>query len=214
MSNENIEEIYADLYEQLSTRPRKSLKIIKQACDSQVNIKATDFSYATIGRLSYELGGVDAHYINKKGGELHKRLINAYQANYSLPKTKSNPLRDPLIWVNEIEDAAIRFQVLNLVSENKRIQNELNLLKANTVLDVDLRVPTASKQVKPALENMLDHDELQALAHFISPQNLKNFGWEIGTNGRLIDKTGDKARNTTKIGFIDAIEKIITIQGE
>jgi hypothetical protein len=210
MSNQVIEEIYNELYKKATTRTKSSLKLLKSACDSQVSRKAKDFTYATIGLITSELGGIKTQAIRNKTGKHFRNLIDAYSAVYSREKPK-NLSDDPLSWLNQIEDAAIRYQVLDLFAENKRLRNELNLLKANTVIDIDMRVSSSPNPDSIMLENKLDDIELKALTHFISETNLKNFGWKLGTNGRLIDARG---KSLTKVGFIDAIEKLATIPSD
>jgi hypothetical protein len=207
MSNVTIDTIYNDLYEQATTRTKKSLETLKEACDSQVSRKATDFTVATIGRISEEMGGVKEQAIRNKTGEHFRTLIEAYSTVHSvkMPKALS---KDPLTWVNTIEDPRQRYEVLNMYAENKRLQNELNLLKASTVIDVDMRVSSAPQSDGIRLENKLNDVELRALTHFISESNLKHFDMKLGTNGRLLN-SGGKA--ITKVGFIDAIEKLAII---
>lgn len=208
MTNKTIETIYNELYEQATTRSKKSLKIIKAACDSQVNIKATDFTIATIGLLSEELGGIKAKAMRNKEGKHFKQLVSAYSDRYSTKVTKP-PKKDPLDWISDIEDAGTRIKVYDLYAENKRVRNERDLLKAVKVVDVDMRLSSESQSEQLMLGNKLDHDELQALSHFISEQNLKNWAWTKGKSGELLDASGRKA---TKPGFIDAIEKLLIIK--
>jgi hypothetical protein len=208
MSNQTIETIYNELYEQATTRTKKSLKILKAACDGQVKIKATDFTPATIGLLSEELGGIKAHAMRNKEGEHYKKLVKAYSDFYSSKVIKSIK-KDPLDWISDIEDTGTRIKVYDLYAENKQLRNERNLLSAVKVVEVDMRLSSGSQSDQVKLENKLDHDELKALSHFISDRNLKNWAWTKGPNGELVDQTG---RNATEKGFVDAIEKLLLIE--
>jgi hypothetical protein len=208
MSNQTIETIYNELYEQATTRTKQSLEILKAACESQVNIKATDFTVATIGLLSDELGGIKAKAMRNKEGKHFKQLVEAYSAIYS-PKVTKPTKKDPLDWISDIEDAGTRIKVYDLYAENKQLRNERNLLSAVKVVEVDMRLSSGSQSDQVRLENKLDHDELQALSHFISDRNLKSWAWTKGPNGELVDQTG---RNATQKGFVDAIEKLLLIE--
>lgn len=207
MSNDTIQTIYECLFEQAGSRTKRSLEIIKEACESQVRRKVSDFSIATIGRISDEMGGVKAQAIRNKTGKHFRQLISAYETAYTqdIPKqTKA----DTSTWYNQIEDAPVRYQVLDLLAENKKLKNELNILKSVTTIEVDMRNQPREEQASHYLENKLTEVELRALTDFISEKRLADFGWSIGKNGRLLDAKG---RPTTKVAFVDAIEKLATI---
>lgn len=207
MSNDNIQTLYESLSEQASSRTKRSLEIIKAACESQVRRKASDFSIAIIGRISEEMGGVKAQAIRNKTGEHFRLLISAYESTYTRDTPKQTKA-DTSNWYNQIEDASIRYQVLDLIAENRKLKNELNILKSVTTIEIDMRNQPREDQASYYLENELTDIELLALTDFISEQRLRDFGWSIGKNGRLLDSEG---RPTTKVAFVDAIEKLTTI---
>jgi hypothetical protein len=58
-----------------NTRKQRSLEIINGICREQLDRGSSDFSIATIGRLSSERGGPSPQTIRNKGGDDFRALI-------------------------------------------------------------------------------------------------------------------------------------------
>jgi hypothetical protein len=205
-----IEIIYQDLIEQSSDLIKAKLTILKEACESQVRGKSTDFSIATIGLISQDLGGVKTQTIRNKNknSKSYKALIGAYKARYSKPVPKNIKNDEPIRLANCIEDTLTRLMVLDLIATNKKLQNELNLQKSNIMIELDHR-KNSHQEDSVAIENKLNKQELNALTSFISDHKLKNLGWKLGNNGRIVDAEN---RPVTKPFFIDAVNKLSLVE--
>jgi hypothetical protein len=205
--SKNIDIIFDELCEQAkSNRVKNNLKLLKQACDIQLKNKSSDFSIATIGRISGGLGGVKTQSIRNNTGEAYRYLIAAYSAANPIKNIDKKHL-DPMSWVGRIESPELRYKVFDLVANEKKLRNELNQLKAVTEIQIDLRKDQQKTDMR--LENKLSNIELKALSNFISDSKLAENGFKIGSNGRLVNTSG---KPITKPGFVDAIQKLLTIE--
>ena len=109
--------------------------------------------------------------------------------------------------IKQLEDASIRNLALDLMEENRALKNEVNILKGAKTIDIDLR-SDKSQSSTPLIDNVLDNKERGALSHFISPNNLAEYGWNINANGAVCDMNG---RKLTRPGFVQAIEKLYIV---
>lgn len=201
-----IEEIYQGLIEGASDSVKAKLKILKKACESQVTGKSTDFSFGVIGKISKEMGGPAESTIKNKSklSPMYQSLVMVYRARYSKPVPKKARNSEPLRLANCIEDTVTRLMVLDLISTNRKLQNELNLQKSKGLIELDHR-KNAPQEDFVALENKLTSGEVNALTSFISENKLKDLGWKLGEHGRIVDVKG---KPVTKPFFIDAINKL------
>ena len=201
-----IEEIYQGLIEEASDSVKSKLAILKKACESQVRGNSTDFTFGVIGKISKEMGGPAESTIKNKSklSPLYQSLVGAYRARYSRPVPKKTNNAEPIRLANCIEDTITRLMVLDLISTNRKLQNELNLQKSKGLIELDHR-KNAPQEDFVALENKLTSGEVNALTSFISENKLKDLGWKLGDHGRIVDVKG---RPVTKPFFIDAINKL------
>ena len=207
--NNSIEVIYQDLIEGASNSVKAKLTILRDACESQVRGKSTDFSIATIGLISQDLGGIKTQTIRNKSrnSQKYQNLIAAYKARYSKPVPRQVKNDEPINLANCIEDTRTRLMVLDLIATNKKLQNELNLLKNVQVIELDHR-KNVNLDDFLAIEDKLSREERKALISFTSDSKLKDIGWSVGKNGRLIDING---KPVTKPFFVDAINKLSVV---
>ena len=206
-SNENIESLYQELIQDVSETIQKKLKILRDACDSQVIGKSNDYTIATIGRISQSKSGVSAQTIRNKSkhGKRYRALIDAYSTYYSKPVPKKIDSNNPQYLASCIEDTQTRIMVYELLSKNKKLQNELNMLKSVTEIEIDFRKNTTKIEKPLKLKNQLTEQERAALLNFVSETKLKDLGWQTSTNGRLLEENG---KPVTKPFFVDAINKL------
>jgi hypothetical protein len=201
-------EVYDELCKDASRTVRSSLEKIKNACESQVNGNSKDFSYAVIGRISEANEGVTALTIGKstKNGTAYRKLIDVYATVHSRPVGKKEPKGEAALLsrIKRMEDATARNLAFDLMQENRALKNELNILKGAKTIDIDLRT-NKSQSSTPLLDNVLDKRERESLNHFISQNNLKEYGWTISDSGAISDMNG---RKLTRPGFVQAIEKL------
>lgn len=206
--DDSIKIIYEELCDSSSNKVKETLEILSKVCETQVKNKSRDFSIASIGRLSDDMGGIKAQGIRNKdknkNNEKYRTLIQAYVTKYETSVTNIEKIRDPLHLAKSIEDPILRIMVLDLVSENIKLKNELNLQKRATTISLDLRTEQHQSST-PLLDNILNKQERDALSAFIQPASLTGLGLKIGTLGRLVNSSG---KPVTQSFFIEAIEKL------
>ena len=211
--------IFEDLKSKASTRQAKSLDILNEVLKAQYDARHHNFSIAEIARLSVDRGGPSASTIRNKTGLIFRQLIEAWAAQagttMKLPaNTIANGKRVPKD--NElltlIEDPVVRAVFGQIIAERNRFRNELNTLKANSNLMIDLRpkhkpnrtMHSGTVQVLPALT--LNEMEIEALKGAVSERLFERRDWSVSQAGQVKDENG---REIFKHGFVSAIKKIL-----
>ncbi|WP_110456902.1 gamma-mobile-trio protein GmtX [Shewanella algidipiscicola] len=190
-----------------------SIELIHQICIEQSERGSCDFTIATIGRLSEAVNGPKTQAIRNKTGEKYRALIQSW-AEYKKPlKVISSKVKEQNSWVGDIDDARIRWLVMDLIAQNSKLTGQLQLAKELSNINIDLR-PSANNNAMessshPSLtkSNLLP-TELEALSHSIDPDTFEKIGWTVDKRGRVKDRDGN---TIFKAGYVDAIEKILAI---
>ena len=209
--SETIEITYNELLETASEKVKRQLAILKDACESQVTGKSSDFSIATIGKISEGKGGVKTQTIRNstKNAKAYRSLIEVYSAYYSAPIGKQLSVKNDLMQMvkNTVEDPQARILIMEALAQNKKLKRELNIFKSGTTLELDFRENAQRDAPEPLqlTHERLTDGERKALVHFLSDTHLKDLGWSRGASGRLVDANG---KPTTKPFFVEAIEKL------
>lgn len=205
-----------DLLEQLkgtaNTRKQKNLDLIHAVCREQYERGSRDFSVATIARIAHERGGPTRGAIHNKTGDDFKALIKAWAEHTGGVTRKERKVSENpyMALIEKIEAPDVRSIMASLLAENQKMRRQINLLKTNAGVVIDMRtqaitIPTESTQILPALTGLTD-SEKEALRHAISERLLKDEGWSCDERGRIIN---DKGREIFKVGFATAIRKIL-----
>lgn len=202
-----INETYDTLFESAPPSVQKNLEILKQACELQVKFKNYDFSIATIGRTSKELGGVSTQTIRNKSnwGEKYREIISLYHASYGPQNKVQLRTQSTLTLANSIEDAATRIQVLDLLAENRKLKRELDIIRNFKVIDINHGNASLGDHTGNQASDLTDV-ELSAISNFISETHLKDLGWEVDKRGRLVDASTMKSKSQPF--FFNALQKV------
>jgi hypothetical protein len=212
--NSRVNAVYDSLFDKSTKRTKDSLAIIKKVCDEQVNKKHLNFTIAEIARLSKTKGGPSEQTIRNKtsAGETYRSLIDAFSIEYSPTKsiTTSSNTKNVTTTIHEIENHHTRIQMYDLLAENLKLKSQIREYElassAPTIYNLNDNDLSSTLQIE-----QLNSLEIKALSQFISDDNLLHLGLEIDDNGRLVKLINGDVY--TKPGFIDAIRKITTIQG-
>lgn len=193
-------------------RRAKNLDIIHAVCRKQHEGGSADFSVATISKIAQECGGPVKSTIHNKTGDAFKGLIKAWAdhtggTTRKVRKVMENPVYAVL---DKIPDPAVRAVMGAVLAENKKLRGEVNLLKANTEVIIDLTTKPSSHtretiQILPVF-NGLNDSEREALRHAISDELMQDEAWLQDNHGRILNAKG---RTIFKIGFVSAIRKIL-----
>jgi hypothetical protein len=210
------EELLGQLKAGANARKAKNLDIVHAVCREQFERGSKDFSVAIIGRLSQERGGPATQSIHNKTGDDFKGLISVW-ANYTGGSSKrphkviDNPIYAVL---GKIPDPAVRSVMGSVLAENTKLRGEVNLLKRNANVVIDLRPTSASPDTQQPIiilpTTALTDSEKEALRHAISEKLLEDEGWVTDESGRIMNQHG---RVILKVGFISAIRKMLGCPG-
>lgn len=201
-----IEGVFNTLLEETkSERVKRTLKIINQVCEEQLERGSKDFSIATISRVGGKLGVPQAQSIRNKSGKPYKLLIKAWQEAYPL-NAVTRPVKSKE-WVERIEEPTIRYLVYDLLSKNRHLSSELQLVKSVKTLEVDLRQKNSDLNSTKDLCSWTD-SEISALKLAIDDCFLDRNKWAKTSRGAIEDKNGSIIFER---GFVSAIQKILDL---
>lgn len=214
MINISPDEQYNRLYENASTRKRRSLKIIHEVCKKQTQEGILDFSIGTIAKLIASDGGPSEQSLRNKNGEDYRLLIKqwAEYANGSskkLKKQKASTLNEEIL--ENVNDPTVRALVGMILAENKKLKNENSLLKQQTTLTIDMRkskdesLSIGKDTVIVAASYNLTDTELKALNEAISDEFMQHRGWTVDEYGRV----KEKGIFVYRTGYVTAIKKVL-----
>lgn len=194
-----------------STRTIQSLEAIHKVCAELKKRGHSDFSVAAVAAFGEGRGVPKAQSIRNKTGEPYRVLIDAWRKTSGPTrdvKPRNSTLPQRYEWVESIEDPRLKFLVQDLIVNHQKLDADLQRVKSITTLQVDLREKVPEKLSSPTSEIVLTSNELAALNAAIDPSFLDQEGWDVDQRGRIKSASG---RTLFKPGFVDAIQKILSI---
>lgn len=206
------DELFLKFYENASTRKKKTLELINNACKKQYESDIKDFSIGTIARLIADDGGPSEQALRNKHGEDYRALINQWAEYYEV--TTKKPKKEKISTVNDdilasISDPTTKALVGMLMSENKKLKRENSLLKEQTTFTIDMRsIDDMSRNKDVVIVDLsynLTDTEIDALRNAISNEFMKHQGWTTDNYGRV----KENGIQVYKAGYITAIQKIL-----
>ncbi len=203
------EALCQQLTETATTRTRRSLELIHDVCRDQKRSGATDFSYATIGRLSKKRGGVGERsiYNPTPSGKIYRAQIDAW-ARISDDNKKRKPVeRIENDWslLDLIEKPSVRAEVSILLSRVSKLEGQVSAFRQ--AANQDRVIHLSSGLGSAAYTSVLTDDERSALRQAISPSFLSQQNWAVD-NSNDIRTTRGGARVLPR-EYVNAIRKIL-----
>lgn len=206
------EELFSKLYENASTRKKKTLELINSACKKQAESEIKDFSLGTIARLIADEGGLSEQALRNKNADDYRTLISQWAEYYK--STTKKPKKENISTINEdilssISEPTTRALVGMLMADNKKLKRENSMLKEQTTLSIDMRPINDTNINKDVVivepsYNLID-SEIEALKNAISDEFMKQQEWIIDTYGRV----KQNGIQVYKAGYVTAIKKIL-----
>ncbi|WP_052370890.1 gamma-mobile-trio protein GmtX [Chromobacterium haemolyticum] len=204
-------ELIEQLCQLASPRKAQSLRLILTICVEQTQRGSSDFSVATIGRLSAERGGPSAAAIRNKPGEDYRALIKTYAASVNgQDRKKREPAPSEAEALLEgVNDPVLKVRVKLLLAEMESLRAQLlaarHLANKTAVLELGL---DSGEHVPHAHADglFLSLQEVTALEAAISPATLEHWGWSIDQAGRVLTET---SQVVFRAGFVTAIRKTV-----
>lgn len=205
----NPTDLYKELYENASTRKKRTLEIINRACDAQSKSSMKDFSLPTIAKIIAPEGGPTEQALRNKNGTDYRNLIacwaNYTQSSMKKPSKQPSNIYDELL--SNIEDATTKALVGILIAENKKLKAENILLKKESNFTIDMRKDNSAKDSVVIMPSPYDFSdsEINALKSAISGDFFAEQGWTVDEVGRVKDGN----YTLYKVGYVNAIRKIL-----
>lgn len=210
MSN-TPKELVEELSKSSSPRKIQSLELILAICEEQTQRGSSDFSVATIGRLSAERGGPSAAAIRNKPGEDYRALIKAYAASVNGQDRKKRPSApseaDALL--EGVTDPVLKVRIKLLLAEMESLRAQLLATRHLANQTAVLELSSDSEERSPPTQAnalFLSLQEVSALEAAVSPATLEHWGWSIDSAGRVLSDAGQVV---FRAGFATAIRKTV-----
>ena len=200
----SIDDQFEKIVSTLSGRKQKSLKIIHEICQEQVERGSKDFSVATIGLLSEKRGGPVTQTIRNKTGEEYRAVIELWKKECGADDVVPGQGVTGS-WTDQIKEPDHKFLAKDLELKVKRLQQENTMLRANANPIIDMRPKTSPSKNVQKVE--LNDSERKALKHAISEEVFEHYGWSKGEKGQVFD---ERDKVIFKPGYVTAIEKILS----
>lgn len=202
------DELLEQLKKGADARKRRNLDLVHEICREQHERGSKNFTLATIGRLSQQRGGPVAQSFRNRGGTHLRAIISAWadhaEGMLKRPQKTSGTPMDSVL--RKIDDAAVRALMGSVIAENTRLKGQVNLLKRNANVIIDMRPEPAAHTIEILSPTMLTESEKEALAHAISDEFMKSEGWTVASSGRVKNANG---RSLYKAGYVTAIKKVL-----
>jgi predicted DNA binding protein len=177
---------------------------------------ARDFSISNMSRIAESHGLFKARTIYNKQSEDYAILIKAWEAYNGPVVAKPAKIAKGKIekyeFLNKIDDPVVRNLCLMGLIQRDKFKAELDLLKSNTQITVDMR-PLGAEITKGSMNvavietlAQLTDSERTALKTALDRNALEKRNWTIGVAGEVID---DRGRFIFQPGFVTALQKVL-----
>lgn len=196
----------------LHPRRKRTLNAIHDLCRRLHQAGARDFTVSAIAKQCEATGICKAHSLYHGLAADYRNLINAWGA-FGGPPPQPPPVEasgtDALM---RIPDPAIRSIMQRVIAERDKLRAQVNTLKAQTRLTIDLRPVSvfdgnASSSSVPTMVASRIADTDRAMLHtIISKKFLEDEGWKEGEDGEI--STIDTGRIVFPYGFTTVIRKV------
>ena len=197
-----------------------NLRKVHDICRRQ-HAGSKDYSTANIGRICEAEGVLKGRALYNAASADYVSLIAAWAAYGGVDRAPRAPSPQPLAsheFLMRIEDPAIRSIMQATIVERDKLRAQLNMVKAKTVVTVDRRplgasvVPSNNGHMVAVLttDAQLTDSEREALEQAISPDFLRDQGWQEGVRGEIMT---DKGRTIFNVGYARAIRKVLGNRG-
>lgn len=196
---------------------RKNLMGVHEICRAHHKTGSKDFSVATIGKVVAVAGLLKDGVLKTKQSQDYRELILGWAAYAGPPLTKKGPRAeyraDAPQWLMNIEDPAARSAVQSVIIERDKLRYQLNTLKAQSQVVIDMRPLPADPpsrdrefvQVLPATAHLND-SEREALMEAASSEFLAGEGWREGDRGEVFNERG---RSVYRVGYLTGLRKLL-----
>ncbi len=205
---EKINNFFQSLIDNTDSKKKKyNLKIVYDVLLHLYETGSTNFSIALIGKLSKKEGGPITQTIRNTQGKDYRDLIDFFVNNISISDNYKENSDYKLS--DYIDDPALKAHINIIISENKSLKNQLNILKNNMNKNYELNYDLKSNDIKNSLidtNNILLSSEIESIIKFIKDIEDKRISIKLTDTRSLKDENNILVANP---GFFDGLKKII-----
>lgn len=191
-------------------RTEASLRLIYAICQEQADRGSTDFSVATIGKLSVERGGPSPGAIRNKTGEKYRVLIAACADARQGHKRKRHPR--PADETDEIlegiTDPVLRTRIGLMLAELRALRGQVLALRKIAAERAVIEIgPSAPPQGTKQPHSKLSEQQRRTLRDAVGEKTLSHWGWVVDKSGRVVVE--DTGQIVFGSGYVPAINLVL-----
>ncbi|MGR5268048.1 gamma-mobile-trio protein GmtX [Vibrio astriarenae] len=191
--------VLEELCAEATMRTQSALKILNEVLQEQSQSEPLDFSIATVGRRSKQLGGPSTQTIRNRTGKHFQQLIEAWAAYSGTTRKKPLSVRQKQLLnsndqhiLDSISDPVLRAVVGSLIAERNKYRDQLNVMKANSDIVVDRTNGNTRNNIAIDSMQKLTPLEREAIQAAISDDFIQKMGWMIMPTGQVKDSDGNE----------------------
>ena len=208
IDKEKIDNFFQNILDNTDSKKKKdNLKIVYDVLLHLYETGSSNFSIALIGKLSKKEGGPITQTIRNAQGKDYRDLIDFFVNNITiLDKHKEN---SDYKLSDYIDDPALKAHINIIISENKSLRNQLNILKNNMNKNYELNYHVENNINNSSTDtrnNTLLSSEIESITKFIKDIENNSISIKLTNLGSLKDENDILIANP---GFFDGLKKII-----
>ncbi len=208
IDKEKIDNFFQNILDNTDSKKKKdNLKIVYDVLLHLYETGSSNFSIALIGKLSKKEGGPITQTIRNAQGKDYRDLIDFFVNNITiLDKHKEN---SDYKLSDYIDDPALKAHINIIISENKSLKNQLNILKNNMNKNYKLNYHVENNINNSSTDtrnNTLLSSEIESITKFIKDIENNSISIKLTNLGSLKDENDILVANP---GFFDGLKKII-----
>lgn len=208
IDREKIDNFFQNILDNTDSKKKKdNLKIVYDVLLHLYETGSSNFSIALIGKLSKKEGGPITQTIRNVQGKDYRNLIDFFVNNITiLDKHKEN---SDYKLSDYIDDPALKAHINIIISENKSLKNQLNILRNNMNKNYGLNYHVENNINNSSIDtrnNTLLSSEIESITKFIKDIENNSISIKLTNLGSLKDENDILVANP---GFFDGLKKII-----
>lgn len=209
IDREKIDNFFQNILDNTDSKKKKdNLKIVYNVLLHLYETGSSNFSIALIGKLSKKEGGPITQTIRNAQGKDYRDLIDFFVNNITISDNYKENSDYKLS--DYIDDPALKAHINIIISENKSLKNQLNILKNNMNKNYELNYNVENNINNNSLidsnSNPLLSSEIEAITKFIKDIENNSISIKLTNLGSLKDENDILVANP---GFFDGLKKII-----
>ncbi|MDN5114883.1 gamma-mobile-trio protein GmtX [Aliarcobacter butzleri] len=208
IDREKIDNFFQNILDNTDSKKKKdNLKIVYDILLHLYETGSNNFSIALIGKLSKKEGGPITQTIRNAQGKDYKDLIEFFVNNITISDNYKENSDYKLS--DYIDDPALKAHINIIISENKSLKNQLNILKNNMNKNYELNYHVENNINNSSTDtsnNTLLSSEIESITKFIKDIENNSISIKLTDIGSLKDENDILIANP---GFFDGLKKII-----